>query len=299
MNNSMWKKGLVFNIVFMFIFVAVNISAATQTKVIKNDVTPKSLFGLQSVIIITWDGNNTQEPLKPGGAPRNITLNIYYVTTTGVFGRYILPYFILTKQYVDVFLELDDVPSYCYATLLDSQLRFPISDTPTTQSTILSVAVDETAPAFELTTFKIHASVDDKRGPFGFLSIIDGYEQEFMLVFVADYLPHIIVSPKDSYLETTPGTAVIAPIAVENHGNGRTTVQVYVVSAPADWIIHLEPFMLVLDVNENKTTNISMTSPINFHGIKTIVLEFTPYKSDDYAKEGNSVNVSILVEVKS
>jgi hypothetical protein len=262
-------------------------------------VAPKSIFGLQSVIIITWDGNDTQDPLKPGGAPRNITLNIYYVITTGVFGRYILPYFILTKQYVDVFLELDDVPSYCNATLLDSQLRFPISDTSTTQSTQLTISVDETAPAFELTTFKIHASVDDKRGPFAIFPLIQGYEMTQTFTVIADYLPHILVSPKNSYIETTPGTTVIAPIAVENHGNARTTVQIYVVSAPTDWIIHLEPFMLVLDLNENKTTNISMTPPIKFNGIKTIVLEFTPYKSDDYNKKGSPVNVSILVEVKS
>ena len=297
MVKYLWRKGLVFGIVLMLFFVAVNITTAAQTTIITNDSFPLSIFDLQNYIDISLDGNEINEPFEPGGEPRNIPLAVTYGIMRGPLGQVILSYYILTKQYVIVSLEIEDIPSYCTASLNNSQLRFRITDTESTQYTVLAIAVDETAPAFEPITLKIHASVDDKKGPFGILRIIQGYETIPRISFVADYFPYIDVSPEGSYIETTPGTTVIDPITVKNLGNGGTIVIASIVECPKDWIAIITDNVYI-KVNESKPMNLTIKTPVNFYGVKTVVLEFTPCYYQDFSNRGAPHYVSIGVEVK-
>jgi hypothetical protein len=297
MINHLWRKGIVLAYVFMSIFGAMNISTTAHKTVITDDVATKSLFGLQSVILVSWDGNDTQEPLEPLGVPAIITLNVSYYIVGGLFRQIIFSYFSLTKPYITVSLEVEDIPNYCNASLKSTSLQFPITDTGSTQHTVLTIRVDETAPAFEPFTLKIHASVDDTMGPFGILPLIQGSETTPLFVFIADYLPMLQVSVEDPYIKTKPGTTVVDPITVKNLGNGDTIVIADIVECPKDWIAIITGD-IYLEVNDSKPMNLTIITPKNFYGFETIVLMFTPCYYTDFNNRGEPHYVSIGVEVK-
>jgi len=296
MRISSWTKGLVFGIMFMLCFIAIYVPATAQTTIVTNDPVPKNIFDLHSYIDITWR-NGTNEPLEPGGSPRIITLDIRYGITRGVFGQFILSYYMFTQQYITVSLELEDIPRWCTASLLNSQLWFRITDTPSGQSTTLAIAVDETAPAFEPFSIKLHASVDDVRGPFGILRIIQGYENTFSMSFIADYFPRIVVTPDSNYIETKPGAEVVSPISVKNLGNGDTMVFASIMTCPDGWLLVITD-QVELAVNENKSMQLYITPPRVINTVETIVLQFTPHYHENYNKKGEPVYISISVHVK-
>ena len=53
-----------------------------------------------------------------------------------------------------------------------------------------------------------------------------------------------------------------------------------------NWIVLIDPTQLVLKVNESWIMNLSITPPIDFYGIETIILTFTPKFYPDPTYEG-------------
>ncbi len=293
---KIWKKGLVVGIVFSFFFLAVNAHAAAHSAYdASNNIHLKGLFKLQSILNINWDGNI--EPLQPGGASCNIPLNISCVVTGGIFGEYILWYYRITNQYLDVSLDLEEIPSYCHSSLSTTQLQFPITNTPTYQIVQMTLAVDYTAPAYEALSLKINASVDDKKGPLGLFTIIEGYQRTSMIFFIADYLPLLAIRLEDNVIQTTPGITVNVPIDVKNLGNGKTTVFATIEEVPSGWI-GIVTDQVDLEVDENKSMILQIRTPTNFNGNRVFTLYFTPHFSHDLSKMGKPVSVSVLFEVR-
>lgn len=270
--------------------------ASGQKTVSSRSIVPKGGSALQSIIYMSW-GNGTQEPLVPGGEPRIITLTVTYVTVLGypIIGQIILFYCLLTHQYVTVTLEVGDTPSWCTASLSNSQLRFPITGIESSQVTTLVVAVNEHAPAYELCPVPIHASVNTMRGPFGFLPFVNGYDQTSIMNCIPGYLPHIIVTPASDYINATPGNTSHLPINITNAGNAKTVVFTEIVEFPSgDWLIAI-PSQVILEVNMSHESILSVVPPNNFSGTDTITMTFTPYKADDYSQHGEPVYVTIVV----
>jgi hypothetical protein len=254
-------------------------------------------FGLGSVIRLSWNSNETQEPLKPGGAPRSINLTVTYDTLLSYpfIGKIILLYCIYTHQYVTVTLEVGDIPSWCNASLSNSQMRFPITGDESSQLTTLTVAVDEHAPAYKICTVPIHASVDTLRGPFGFLPFVNGYDQAASMNFIPGYLPRIIVTPASDVMNATPGNTSHLPITITNAGNARTLVRIEIVDRPSgDWLISI-PSQVVLEINMSCESILSVVPPGDFNGTDTITMSFTPYKADDYTQHGDPVYITIVI----
>jgi len=256
-------------------------------------------FGLESVITIHWSANDTQKPLEPEGAPRIVNLTVTYCTVSSyyligqIIGKIILLYCIFTHQNVTVTLELGDFPSWCTASLSDSEIQFPVNDEISSQNISLTVAVDEHAPAYTLCAIPIHVEVDMLRGPIGLLPFVNGCNQTATIHFLPGYLPHIIVEPDNDHMNVTPGNTSFLPITVTNHGNARTVVFVNIVDFPSgDWLISI-PSQIVLEVNASNEICLSVVPPMNFQGTDTITFSFTPYKSDDYTQHGEPVNITI------
>ena len=271
-------------------------SALAQKTSMSRSIVSRGGFGLQSVIHISW-GNETQKPLVPGGEPRIINLTVTYGTVlrTPFSGQIVLLYCILIHQYMTVNLEVGDTPSWCTASLSNSQLQFPITDTMSSQTTTLTVTVNEYAPAYQLCSVFINASVDTLRGPFGFLPFVSGYWLTSIMNFVPGYLPRIIVIPASDYVNATPGDASHLPINITNAGNDRTVVYTDIVDFPSGhWLISI-PSQVVLEVNMTSEIVLSVVPPNDFTGIENITFTFTPYKADDYTQYGEPVLITILV----
>ena len=254
-------------------------------------------FGLGSVIRLCWNSNETQEPLQPGGAPRSINLTVTYDTLLSYpfVGKIILLYCIYTHQYVTVTLEVGDIPSWCTTSLSNSQMRFPITGDESSQLTTLTVAVDEHAPAYKICTVPIHASVDTLQGPFGFLPFVNGYDQAASMNFIPGYLPCIIVTPASDVMNATAGNTSHLPITITNAGNARTLVRIEIVDRPSgDWLISI-PSQVVLEINMNCESILSVVPPGDFNGTDTITMSFTPYKADDYTQHGDPVYITIVI----
>lgn len=273
-------------------------NALTQKIIMNQSLFSGFGFGLQSVIHISW-GNENQEPLVPHGEIRNVPLNITYYTIlcNAFISPIILRYCILSHQYVLVELNIVDTPSYCTASLNKSVLRFPITEDKSSQTISLYIQVDNNAPAHKQFAVTINASVDTVKGPFCTLPFIYGYYNTFGLPFFPEYNPLISVTPEYSIIETTPGTTFIDPITIENLGNGKTIVFNNVDNCcPSGWNIFVS-VATVLEVNESKIANLSITTPVDFYGFLIITLSFTPHYYDNQFLEGSPTYVTISVEV--
>ena len=273
---------------------AVNWSQKTDSS---HDPNPRCFPGLQSYLLISWNGSGTQGPLDPGGEPRNITLTLRYTTVGGypLIGKIILLYCLLTDQYVTVSLDIGDIPSWCSASLSESQLHFPISDMISSQVTTLTVAVDEHAPAYNLCPIPIHGSVETLRGPFGLLPLVDGFEITATLSVIPGYLPRINVTPESDVLHVALGNTSHLIINITNCGNAMTAVMAEIVDRPeGDWLISL-PSQIILEVNMSGELCLSIVPPNDFSGTESITMTFTPFKADDYSQHGDPVSITIEI----
>jgi hypothetical protein len=297
MRKGFWAKGIVLGCTFMLIFLVMNVSKATQNTNETHDIISSSLFGLQSVITVSWDANQTSEPLEPHGAYRRIDLDVSYSVVKGFLGQFILWYCIFTRQIISVTVEIIEKPYYCTAIIDNSILLFSFSDIPSVELSILGVSVNENAPAFEPFCVKIKASVNDIPGPFGFFTFINDFEIIQSIFFTADYLSIMHVTPESNYIETTPGTTVVDPITVENLGNGKTLVDIQFINFPEEWSLIIDPPQLIIEVDESKVTNLSITPPPDFYGHEIIVLRFTPKYYYNPEIQGYPENIIIAVNV--
>jgi hypothetical protein len=287
----MKRKCLTFGIILLF---AGTCLVPTQNADMIQPMHPENRSALQSVISVSW-GNETQKPLVPGGEPRTVHLSVTYdtVLVSLFIGKILLFYYLLKHQYVTIALEIGDIPSWSNASLSTSELRFPVTGAASSQTISLTIAVDEHAPAYHVGAVPINLAVDTLRGPFGFLPFVNGCEQSCSLNFIPGYLPHIIVEPASDFLNVTPGNTSHLPIAITNHGNGRTVVFVDIVDFPTgDWLISI-PDQCIFEVNDTQEIILSVVPPSDFAGTETITISFTPHKYDDYSQQGNPVNITI------
>lgn len=285
-------------VVFILFFVGASLisSASGPQNDVRRLIVPHAGFGLGSVVTLSWNGNETSEPLPPGGSPRNVNLTVMYYTVlvSPFVGKLILLYCLLTHQEANVTLEIGDTPSWCTASLSESQLQFPITGDTVSRTVSVIVAVDEHAPAYQLCPVPIHVSVDTLRGPFGLLPFVNGYDQTFTMCFFPGYLPHISVVPASDHLNATPGNTSYLPINITNHGNARTAVMIQITEHLPGWITYI-PGQVIIDVNMSEETGLSVVPPSDFQGTESITISFTPYKADDYSQHGDPVYVTITI----
>jgi hypothetical protein len=291
------KKCLAVGIILLFVGAGAVPSTAKPTHVTAIAV-PHSgdFFGLASNIIVSWDANETEEPIIPRGPMRQVQLDISFWVTWGVLGRFIN--YMYRGTAIRLELSIIDKPEWCSATLLQGTLQCiippPKENSHEIVHTQLAVAVAENAPAFELCPVAIQATVEPLHGPFGFLTMMQGTSQFVNVTFTVGYKPLIQLSlPETNIIEAPPEIQVELPIGIANLGNGRTTVVNEVLDYPNDWIVAL-PSQVILDVGEYKEINLSIIAPSNFSGVETITMGFTPHSSENYSLVGSLTVLNVL-----
>jgi hypothetical protein len=275
-------------------------SLPTTRSAQKNDgslsILPGGGFALDSVIQLSWNASETEEPLEPGGAPRSINITVtYHILVSTFIGKFILRYCLLTHQYVTVSLGIGDIPSWCTASLSNHELRYLITGNESSQLITLTVAVDEHAPAYGLCRVPVQASVDTLYGPFGFLPFVNEYNLTSNLYFRPGYFAHIVVIPENDSMAVIPNESSYLRIFITNAGNARTVVSGSIVrTPPGDWITMMTD-QIVLDENMTSVAYLFVVPPVTFNGTDTIILSFTPYNADDYSQHGEPVYIFITV----
>jgi len=305
--NPIIRKCVTVGIIFLFLGVCITPAIAqvgegpslpTRRSAQKTDIGLSGVLAggsaLESVIILSWNANETQEPLEPGGAPQSVNITVtYQVLASSFLGRLILLYCLVTHQYATVTVKTGDVPNWCTASLSDSELRFPITGDISLQCITLTVAVNEQAPA-TICRVPVQASVDTMYGPFGFTPLLNDFNQTGTLNFMIAYRPGLIVIPENDTIAVIPNESSYLRISITNAGNARTVVHGNIVYTPPDWITMMTD-QIMLEVNMTGYAYLFVVPPVTYNGTDTIILSFTPYMADDYSQHGDPVYVLIRV----
>jgi hypothetical protein len=179
----MKKKGmknlfLILTIIMMLVLQSSLVSAQSQISSYK-----PGLFGLQFVITVFWYANDTQTPIHPREL-RTVLLTIAYTETHGVFGRTLL--LLLKGRPFPFRLSIVDKPDWCIAQLSTENFIGLINpDEAQIADSELSIQLSENAPLnHTLGYVKIHVAINDMKGPFNILTLIQGFEGNFTVCFV-------------------------------------------------------------------------------------------------------------------
>ncbi len=290
-------KYLAVGIILMFVGTSILPAGAKPILTTANTVPhPGNFFGLKSNIDITWDANETKEPIIPRGCSRTVTLNALIGVTWGVFGRLIQH--LLSGKQVIILVSVIDEPEWSTATLSQKTLTYtippPNENDYSVLHTCLTVAVAENAPAFKVFPVTIQATVEPLHCFFGVFTVLQGTTKIVNVTFSVAYKPLLgFVFPETDIIEAPPQIQVELPIGIENMGNGRTIVENEILDYPNDWIVAL-PSQVILDVGEYKEINLSIIAPLNFSGVETITLGFTPHSYENYSLVGSLTVINVL-----
>ena len=234
----------------------------------------------------------------PRGELRQIDLEITYgVVAASVFSRLLTNIFFALQQgkKVDINLEIVDHSPWCTANLKSGTVTTTISTQERELFTVLTIRVDEDAPAYDGGFVKIDVSTDDIKGPFGISTRIKGYEEQFTINFVPGYLPLISIElPEGSTFKIPPHNETTIPINIQNLGNARTRVSVELVDVPGDLTATIEED-ITLDMDESG--QIYLVTKINNDFDKgTLKLNFIPSRTEDLTDMGESSYITMAFE---
>lgn len=296
MNELFGRKCVAIGVILLFIgagFVTVQAVPLEREKQSEKPV-GGDFFGMSSIILVSWDASETEEPIMPRGSLRVLHLDISFGVTYGVLGR--LVYFLFRNQPVIITVEIEDTPDWCIATLSQGTVQCTIparEDSYTTVHTQCAIQVSDDAPAFAPCPIKIRTTVQPFYGPFGLLSFLRGVTREDTVTFTVAYKPLIqTLFPETNVIEAPPFVEVELPIWIRNLGNGRTTVVNEIVDYPDGWVVSL-PDQLMIEVDELGMMNLSIIPMWFYVGDEFITLRFTPHSSDDFSLYGESIFVTI------
>jgi len=280
MKKILLKRGFILIVILLFLGISIYPNQVSSTTLINQNVKPGEIFfGLKSHIDITWDKDESLEPIMPLSEIRILTLNVSYWVTWGILGR-ITNHF-LSKGGVNIDIDIIDKPEYCEAYLEYKHLHIPIPskhNKKESSHTNIQVSLDEKAPAFERCNITIQATMDHEiKGPLGFITLLSPAKITVNLTVVPDYFGLISCElPEGNFIETPPLIEKQLPIILYNKGNGYSRIKSEILEYPSDFIIYIDPENLYLDVGENKTTYLKVLAPSNFSGRETIQTKFTP-----------------------
>jgi hypothetical protein len=295
---SMKRKWLAVGIILLFVGTCIIPSTAKPISITAN-TEPQSgnFFGLNGNIDISWDMNETEEPIIPRGELRVVHLTVMFWTTWGILGRVIS--YLYRGQPIALTLSIIDKPEWCSAVIHQEDLLVPLPEKENTYEIAMdamSIQLYDTAPAFELFPITIQTTMQQLRDPFGLFPVMQGTTKTVNITFKAAYKPLLSLHfPAGKTIETPPLVPVVLPIGIANLGNGKTIVQNEIVYLAKDFTVTM-PSQVILDVDEYKEINVTITAPYNFfYSEKTMTVGFTPHYSDNYALQGEIIYETFLV----
>ncbi len=251
------------------------------------------LLNLQSALLITWNTAATNEPVIPRGQLLQLSLNITHYVTRGALGRGLLQFY--KGSPVTITIQIIETPSWVTATLSQGSLQATINpDQPTAYSTMITLQVDDNAPAYSQGYIKLQATAS-KAG------FIKGITQEFTLTFIPGYKPLIKAEyPDSNTMQIGPLDTAVFPIKITNLGNAQTIVKFTIEKVPEGWNAIITSELLLGEGNgSTNTAYLVIKPPKNFgyhNDEKTIRISMLPVKYDTPTNVGAITINDFLVE---
>ena len=205
-----------------------------------------------------------------------------------------LAFMIYQGRQVNIKLDVVDTPSWCTANLKAGTVTTTISTREKELSTVLTLRIDDDAPAYGAGYVRIRASVPK-------IGAIDAFSKEFTLEFSPAYLPMIGAQlPEGNSMKIGPMDTATFPIEVENMGNARTRIFFEIEYMPEGWIAVVTDD-ITLDEGEGSkgTAYLTIKPPKGFgyhYDEESIRVTMTPARAEDIQNRGESSYVTVIVE---
>ena len=253
------------------------------------------LISLESYVNVNYDLSITNDPIKIRGTGKSIEVNITYgITGASLFGigDNILLAMHLGRT-VQIQVEAFDPPTWASVSISQWPTA-KIQEREAVYKAILTIKVDEDAPAYGKGDVKLRITVPD-------VGIIKGVINEVNIPFSVGYTP--IVSPQ--YLEGQskiigPMDTAVFPIELTNMGNARTRVYLTVENVPDGWSAIVTNDVIIEEGEGSKAIIYLTVKPPKSFGYHddsaSITVKYTPEMAENPDFVGVSKPINILVE---
>lgn len=268
------KAGFIFILFVVLIFTPVCQANEIASKN-KQCALSHGIINVKGIINIEYNSMATSDPIIPLSGPRFISLNISYIVV-GLFANSIVKLLHRRGFVVPIKLSIEEKPDWCTAIIAPNTVYNKISDEgPKSQATLI-VSVDQTAPAYTLSTIKLKAESALVKGRLGILTLIASAEAKFEISIIPGYLPLInVMMPEGNFKNVVPDQQADFNITIENLGNAKTKISSEVLYKPENWSVSL-PSSVIIDVNDLAEIQLIFRTDENFTGMEIIQVAFTP-----------------------
>lgn len=280
------KSAAIISILLVSIFMAMVPTTTTSAG-------PLGIVNLSSYVRVDWKANDTKTPIIPRGEMRQIDIEVTYGVTHGSIIKILADLMLNLYQgrQVNIKLDIVDVPSWCTATLKTHTITAQVSKDEITLGTVLTIRLDENAPAYGAGYVRIKASVDT-------IGLIEGYEKQFDLEFTPEYLPLVNaqVTGKTS-INVGPLDSAVFPIEIQNLGNSRTIVFLDV-DVPQGWIAVVTDQITILEGSAG-TAYLTVKPPKEFgwhYDREQIKISVLPTRAENIQQQGEITHITVMVE---
>jgi len=167
-----------------------------------------------------------------------------------------------------------ECPDWCKATLEPSGVKAEISNVfkEADEKVKLTISVNDTAPVLEPGDITVIAESQDSWG-------IGGSSNETTISVMAAYESTLEINATATR-EISPINETVIPINITNAGNGETTVNISIETAPEKWNISFSQAEVTLSAGETKQIDMFVI-PVKSFKNETIQLAFTPTSTSD------------------
>lgn len=255
----------------------------------------KALLASSSSINLTYDEAAVKEEVIPNADSIEIPLNVSYQIVGHLAGLHSRMY---KNREVKIELKIVERPDWCEATISEGNL----STTPAAKepvNSILSISVDENAPALKKEVVKIQATCSKIKGLFGIVTKVIGSNETFEIPFTVGYLPLIDVEYSFTYKEVPPLNTTIIPVNITNLGNGKTVVKIEVENESGNYTVNY-PDNIVLGSlvsgEENKKQVEIEIQPFKNFSKESIKISFTPQYYANSDLDGQTIVTQITLK---
>jgi len=270
MINKLWRKGLVFVIILLFVGVFITPATSYMT----DNERYSTEFGLLDPYLnIEYDASSIPYAIEPESEIIEVPVNISYFVG-GLFSGFIVPFLQAFDIEMLIELSLIDVPDWCNVSIQPDSINSKINYEPgIPHQSILSLSLSKDAPAWQEFSIGIKGTVEPLIGPFGYLTIIVGIEEETLISltpgFYFDYLLEY-----ESDIITPPLEKTNITMNLTNLGNGDLRVETNVVVIPEGFILTIPP-LTVIPVDTTKQLLFQVQPPEDFiNKSETIIYGF-------------------------
>ena len=295
----MYKKfmiAVVIIILLSMLFSPAVLSSETNTADANGGFEIKALLASSSSINLAYDEESTKEAVIPNADPIEIPINVSSYQIVGLLAG--LHTKIYKNREIQITLTIVEKPDWCEANLAESNL----STTPGTQepqTTILTVSVNENAPALTERIVKIQATCSKIKGLLGIVTKVTGCNETFDIPFTVGYLPLINVEFNFTSKEIPPLNVTTIPVNITNLGNGKTTVKIEVENESGNYTLDY-PDNVILDSqisggDYKKQIEIEIQPYKNFT-LEEIKIKFTPHYTGDLELKGQTITTTLTLE---